>query len=97
MGWNYKKNSAWNCTARPVACGFSTTNSNYNKHLCSNRKYSLSDLLDGTVFICDDGWQFRVEIFNSENAPYTGKSPPMHRIGGAYRYLKMTLSNDNAL
>ena len=31
----------------------------------------------GTIFICDSGWQYRLEIYPEENKVYTGSRPGM--------------------
>ena len=38
--------------------------------------YSVaSELPAGTVFICDPGWRYRLEIFKDKSTPYTGTRP----------------------
>ena len=34
--------------------------------------YSIEELPVGTIFICDNGWRFRIEQFPTENEKYTG-------------------------
>ncbi|MBP5270337.1 MAG: DUF4886 domain-containing protein, partial [Clostridia bacterium] len=72
LEWEHLNNTYWNCTSRAGTTVPSTTASTYNQNVCSKLKYSLEDLPYGTVFICDSGWQYRVEVYTNQNSAYTG-------------------------
>ena len=77
LEWNYLENTYWNCTNKAGTTTPGTSAGTYQQNVCSNRKYSITELPVGTIFISDDGWQFRIEIYNTENAKYTGTRPGM--------------------
>lgn len=77
LEWNYLENTYWNCTNKAGTTTPGTSAGTYQQNVCSDRKYSITELPVGTVFISDEGWQFRIEIYNTENAKYTGTRPSM--------------------
>ena len=77
LEWNYLENTYWNSTSKATTTVPKSTASTYLQNICCDRKYTLSELPLGTIFIVDDGWQYRLEGFVSENAKYTGKRPGM--------------------
>lgn len=77
LEWDYLENAYWYCTKGTGTTTPKSGNSTYNQNVCSNRKFSVSELPVGTVFICDNGWQYRLEIFPEENQKYTGTRPGM--------------------
>ena len=77
LGWDYLENTYWYCTKNTVTTTPGSNGSTYNQNVCSNRKYSISELPVGTIFICDNGWQYRLEIYPEENKKYTGTRPGM--------------------
>ena len=72
LEWEHLNNTYWNCTTRAGTTVPSTSQSTYNQNVCSKLKYSLEDLPYGTVFICDSGWQYRVEVYTDKDSKYTG-------------------------
>ncbi len=77
LEWNYLENTYWYCTKYVDTYKPASSNGTYQQNICCDRKYSISELPVGTVFIVDSGWQYRLEIYDKENAIYTGKRPGM--------------------
>ena len=77
LEWNYLENTYWNCTSKAGTTVPGSSAGTYQQNVCVDRKYSISELPVGTIFITDSGWQFRLEIYESENAKYTGTRPGM--------------------
>lgn len=77
LEWNRLDNTYWNCTSKAGTTTPASTASTYHQNICSAKKYSITEMPVGTVIICDAGWQYRLEIFPSENAKYTGTRPGM--------------------
>ena len=75
--WPYLENSYWNCTSKAGTSTPSASAGTYRQNVCTAKKYSLSELPLGTVFICDPGWQYRLEIYTAENAKYSGTRPSL--------------------
>ncbi|MBR7185804.1 MAG: DUF4886 domain-containing protein, partial [Clostridia bacterium] len=79
FNWNHLTNQYWVCTSRATPSSPSSSSSTYQQNVCTERKYSLEEIPLGSIFICDPGWQYRLEIFVKENAAYTGERPPLSR------------------
>ncbi len=77
LEWNYIENSYWNCTSKAGTQTPGTSSSTYHQNVCSDRKYSLDELPLGSVFVADDGWQYRIEIYTDADQKYGGKRPGM--------------------
>ena len=77
LEWKHLNNTYYNSTSKAGTTVPQSSASTYNQNVCCDRKYSLTELPVGTVFICDDGWQYRLEKFQQENAKYTGTRPGM--------------------
>ena len=75
--WDYKENSYWNCTSSATTTTPASGKSTYHQNICSDSKFSIADIPVGTIFVCDEGWQFRLEIYEEENKKYTGTRPSM--------------------
>lgn len=75
LEWKYLENTYWNCTSNATTKTPGSSASTYQENVCSDRKYSLDELPLGTIFILDSGWQYRLEIYEDENAKYSGKRP----------------------
>ena len=75
LEWDYLTNTYWNCTSKAGTTTPGSSGATYNQNVCSARKYSISELPAGTVFICDSGWQYRLEIYKEENKKYDGTRP----------------------
>ena len=80
LEWEQLNNTYWNCTSRAGTTVPSTTASTYNQNVCSKLKYSLDELPLGTLFFCDTGWQYRVEIYTDKDAKYTGTRKGMQSM-----------------
>jgi len=80
LEWEHLNNTYWNCTSRAGTTVPSTTASTYNQNVCSKLKYSLDELPLGTLFFCDTGWQYRVEIYVDKDAKYTGTRKGMQSM-----------------
>lgn len=74
LEWDYLENTYWNCTSK-AGTTTPTSGSTFKQNVCSAKKYNLSELPVGTIFILDFGWQYRLEIYTQENAKYTGSRP----------------------
>ena len=77
LQWNYLENTYWNSTSKATTTVPKSTAGTYQQNVCCDRKYSITELPVGTVFIVDEGWQYRLEGFVTENAKYTGTRPGM--------------------
>ncbi len=77
LDWDHLENTYWNCTSKAGTTTPGSSAGTYHQNVCSDRKYSLSELPHGAVFILDMGWQYRLELYIEENAKYTGKRPSM--------------------
>jgi len=77
LDWNHLNNTYWNCTSRPGVTTPSSSAGTYNQNVCSEKKYSTKDIPFGTVFVCDEGWQYRLDIFPNATDKYTGTRPGM--------------------
>ncbi|MBO5967387.1 MAG: DUF4886 domain-containing protein [Clostridia bacterium] len=77
LKWNYLENTYWNSTGSETTVVPKSSANTYQQNVCCDRKYSLTELPVGTIFIVDSGWQYRLEGFVNENAKYTGKRPGM--------------------
>ena len=80
LEWDYLENTYWNCTSKAGTTVPKSTASTYQQNVCSKQKYSLNDLPLGTIFIVDNGWQYRLDIFVESNAKYTGTRPAMNTM-----------------
>jgi hypothetical protein len=77
LEWNYLENTYWNSTSKATTTVPNSTGSTYQQNVCCDKKYSLTEVPVGTIFIVDNGWQYRLEGFVAENAKYTGARPGM--------------------
>ena len=77
LTWDYLENTYWNCTSKAGTNTPGSSAGTYQQNVCSKKKYSLTELPVGTIFIVDNGWQYRIEIYKEENAKYTGTRPGM--------------------
>ncbi len=77
LQWDYNENAYWNCTSKPGQTTPGSSAGTYKQNICTTRKYSISELPVGTIFITDGGWQFRHELYNDETSKYTGTRPSM--------------------
>lgn len=77
LEWNYLENTYWNCTSKAGTTTPGSSGSTYQQNVCCDRKYSISELPLGTIFIVDSGWQYRLEGYVTEDAKYTGTRPGM--------------------
>lgn len=76
LSWDYLKNTYWYCTSKTGTTTPKASAGTYNQNICTKVKYSIEDELPvGTIFICDPGWRYRMEIYPSEKAVYTGIRP----------------------
>lgn len=66
LQWDYLQNSYWKCNSSTTVTTPGSSASTYNQNVCSSKRWSVSDLPEGTVFILDSGWQYRLEIWDSE-------------------------------
>lgn len=77
LTWEYLSNTYWNATSKGTHVVPSATASTAKQFVCSKEKYSLDTLPVGTVFILDEGWQMRLDIFPDATNKYTGTRPGM--------------------
>ena len=77
LEWNYLENTYWNSTSKATTTVPKASGSTYQQNVCCDKKYTLDEVPVGTIFIVDNGWQYRLEGFVTENAKYTGTRPGM--------------------
>ena len=80
LEWDYLENTYWNCTSKAGTTVPKSTASTYQQNVCSKQKYSLNDLPLGTIFIVDNGWQYRLDIFVDSSSKYNGTRPGMNTM-----------------
>ena len=78
LEWEYIENAYWNCTSKAGITQPKESAGTYHQNVCTKKKFSIADLPAGSIIICDKGWQYRLEIYNSEDAAYTGTRPAMN-------------------
>lgn len=78
LTWEYIENGYWYCTKNATVTYPGETAGTYKQNVCTKRKFSIEDLPAGSIVICDKGWQYRLEIYPSENEKYTGTRPTMN-------------------
>lgn len=77
FAWDYLENTYWACTSKAGTTTPGASAGTYRQNICTDRKYPLSKLPAGTVFILDDGWQYRIELYTEENTKYNGTRPSL--------------------
>ena len=77
LKWEYLENTYWNCTSKAGTTSPSSSGSTYHQNVCSKQKYSLDEVPQGTVFICDSGWQYRIELYNDTVSKFDGSRPSL--------------------
>ena len=77
LEWNYLENTYWNSTSKAATTVPKSTASTYQQNVCCDKMYSLDELPLGTIFIVDNGWQYRLEGFVTTGSKYTGTRPGM--------------------
>lgn len=80
LQWNRLDNTYWNCTSKAGTTTPAASGSTYHQNVCSDRKYTVAEVPVGTVIIVDAGWQYRLEIYETENAKYSGTRPAMTSV-----------------
>ena len=80
LEWDYLENTYWNCTSKAGTNTPASTAGTYQQNVCSKQKYSLSELPLGTIFIVDNGWQYRLDIYVDSGSKYTGTRPGMNTM-----------------
>lgn len=76
LTWDYLENAYWYCTSKLGTTTPKSTAGTYHQNICTKKKYSVEDELPvGTIFICDPGWRFRMEIYPTANTIYSGIRP----------------------
>ncbi len=76
LEWDYVENAYWHCTERTNIYHPGSSKSTYNQNICTDKKFSVdSELPAGSIFICDEGWRFLIDIFPNENEIYKGTRP----------------------
>ena len=78
LEWDYNENSYWYCTKQTGITIPSATASTYHQNISSKLKYEISSEIPvGSIIICDSGWQYRFELYQSTTGIYTGNRPDM--------------------
>lgn len=75
LEWDFRENSYWYGTNRADVYLPAAGSGNDKCFISSMKKYSIDELPVGTVFILDNGWQLRIDIFPNETSKYTGTRP----------------------
>ena len=74
--WDYVENAYYNCTSRPGYNVQKEGSTYYKQDICTKNKYSTDTQVPaGTIFICDPGWRYRLEIYPNATSKYTGERP----------------------
>ena len=78
LRWEYVENAYWACTSRTNYSSPAAGAGTYHQNVCTNKMFSVeTELPIGSVFICDSGWQYRLEIHPSQTEVYTGTRPSL--------------------
>ena len=77
LEWDYVENGYWNCTKNATITS-PTSGSTFRQNVCTKEKFSIADLPAGSVFVCDEGWQYRLELYQAAERKYTGTRPAMN-------------------
>jgi hypothetical protein len=80
LEWDYLENTYWNCTNKAGTNTPGSSAGTYKQNICSKQKYSLNNLPLGTIFITDNGWQYRLDIYPDANTKYNGTRPGMNTV-----------------
>ncbi len=73
--WEYVENGYWYCTKNTSITYPGSSAGTYKQNVCTKEIISLSDIPLGSVFICDNGWQYRMEIYPEKTQKYSGARP----------------------
>lgn len=95
LDWGYLENTYWNCTSKAGTQTPGASNSTYHQNVCSDRKFSIDELPLGSIFIADEGWQYRIDIYTDAEQKYAGKRPGM--ITQRFYQLDSALMSDATL
>jgi hypothetical protein len=68
LNTGYLENSYWYCTKGTDITIPASTGSTYHQNICSAKIYSKTEIPENSIIICDTGWQFRPELWESPNA-----------------------------
>lgn len=77
LEWDYLENCYWYCTKNTTTTTPKAGSSTYRQNVCTKTRFTTDTIPAGSVFVCDAGWQYRLEIYPSENAQYSGTRPGM--------------------
>ena len=73
LEWKHVDNHHWNSTSQ--AAMKLSSGSTDKQFICVDKKYPLTELPIGSIFIVDAGWQYRLEKFTEENVKFSGSRP----------------------
>lgn len=65
FNYEYKENSYWYCTKGTSITTPTSGASTYQENICSAKIYSKSEIPENAIIICDTGWQYRPELWES--------------------------------
>lgn len=72
--YEYKENAYWYCTKGVTITVPGSGSSTYRQNVCTAKIYSQDEIPVGSLIICDAGWQYRPELWQSATA--AAKSRP---------------------
>ncbi len=67
--YEYLENSYWYCTKGTSITTPGSSASTYHQNICSAKIYSKAEIPENSIIICDPGWQFRPELWETLDQP----------------------------
>lgn len=80
LTYDYLENSYWNSGSSVKVTTPGSSKSTYKQNVCTAKRYSKDELPEGTVIICDSGWQYRPDKWVTLDASVTPR-PDMVSAG----------------
>lgn len=85
LEYEYIENAYYYCTKGTGLTYPKTSASTYKQNVCMAKIYSKQEIPENSIVICDAGWQYRPELWQSNTAAKTGGRPGM--VTGAVKKL----------
>ena len=77
LEYEYIENAYYYCTKGTGITYPSSSASTYKQNVCTKRMYTKDEIPEGSVIICDAGWQYRPEKWQTNTAAKSGSRPDM--------------------
>ncbi len=103
LEYEYIENAYYYCTKGTGLTYPASSAGTYKENVCFKRMYSKTEIPEGAVIICDAGWQYRPEKWQTNDAKKSGSRPGMVSAGivkidaawwGDCNYMALNLSSD---